>query len=107
MSHPFPQVMVSGSPAHLVTIPALTSANQGVQPVGAAHANVARSQPTGENMEERQLLAVMAAIVFAGADDSERAAGRNPEQAVGVALQILASVDIALCHPLREPRINT
>jgi hypothetical protein len=54
-------------------------------------------------MDETQLLAIMAAIIYAGADDSQRAAGYTPVSAAVKAQTILREVKRATGP---EPDIN-
>jgi len=46
-------------------------------------------------MKDKELIAIMAAIIFAGADDCEEAAGYRPKDAVDKAIEILTAVEEA------------
>jgi hypothetical protein len=53
-------------------------------------------------MDKRQLLAIMAAIIFAGADDNEGSPGYTPDQAVERAAQILEYVNDSLREKVKS-----
>ena len=44
-------------------------------------------------MKERELVALMASTIYAGADDNQHAAGLTPQSAVRIARDILRAID--------------